>query len=70
MIRIPLVDLDSGMNLHKIYNLPIFHQNIGKSLKYQPEGTNLAITETINMLPFYLTLNSLNALWLKDTSVI
>ena len=44
MIRIPLVDLDSGMNLYKIYNLPIFHQNIGKSLKYQLEGTNLFVT--------------------------
>ena len=25
MIRIPLVDLDSGMNFYKIYNLSIFH---------------------------------------------
>ena len=26
------------------YNLSIFHKNIGKSLKYQLEGTNLAVT--------------------------
>ena len=32
------------MNLYKIYNLSIFHQNIGKFLKYQLEGTNLALT--------------------------
>ena len=45
MIRIPLTDLDSGMNLYKIYNLPIYNHHIGKSLKYQLEGTNLAITK-------------------------
>ena len=33
------------MNLYKIYNLPIHNHHIGKSLKYQLEGTNLAITE-------------------------
>ena len=33
------------MNLYKIYNLPIYNHHIGKSLKYQLEGTNLAITK-------------------------
>ena len=45
MIRIPLINLDSVMNLYKIYNLPIYNQHIGKSLQYIPEGTNLAITK-------------------------
>ena len=45
MIRIPLIGLDSGMNLYKIYNLPIYNHHIGKCLKYQLEGTNLAITK-------------------------
>ena len=45
MIRIPLTDLDSGMSLYKIYNLPIYNHYIGKSLQYQLEGTNLAITK-------------------------
>ena len=45
MIRIPLTDLDSGMNLYKIYNLPIYNHHIGKSLKYLLEGTNLAIAK-------------------------
>ena len=45
MIKIPLTDLDSGMNLYKIYNLPIYHHDIGKSFKYQLEGTNLAVTK-------------------------
>ena len=43
MIRIPLTDLDSGMNLYTIYNL--YNHHIGKSLKYQLEGTNLAISK-------------------------
>ena len=45
MIRIPLIDLASGMNLYKIYNLPTYSHHIGKSLKYQLEGTNLAVTK-------------------------
>ena len=45
MIRIPLIDWDSVMHLYKIYNLPIYSHNIGKSLQYVLEGTNLAITK-------------------------
>ena len=32
MIRTPQINLDSVMNLHKMYNLPIYNRNIGKSL--------------------------------------
>ena len=45
MIRIPLIDLDSVMNLYKIYNLPIYNHKIGKFLQYVLEGTNLAISK-------------------------
>ena len=45
MIKIPLIDLDSSMILYKIYNLPIFHHEIGKSLIYDIEGNNLAVTK-------------------------
>ena len=46
MIKIPLIDLASIMNLYKIYNLPIYNHHIGKSLQYVVlEGTNLAITK-------------------------
>ena len=45
MVMIPLIDLDSVMNLYKIYNLPIYSHNIGKSLQYVLEGTNLPITK-------------------------
>ena len=45
MIKIPLIDLDSGMNLYKIHNLQIYHHYIEKSLKYQLEGKNIAVTK-------------------------
>ena len=59
MIRIPLTDLDSGMNLYKIYSLPIYNHHVGKSLKYQLEVTNLAITK-----------DNKNATFLSDMEVI
>ena len=31
--------------MYKIYNLPIFHQEISKSLIYNIEGNNLAVTK-------------------------
>ena len=48
MIQIPLIDLDSSITLYKIYNLPIFHHEISKSLIYNIEGNNLAITKHNN----------------------
>ena len=45
MINIPLVDPDSKMTLYKIHNLPIFEPRIKKSLEYQIEGYNLAVTK-------------------------
>ena len=45
MIKIPLIDLNSSMTLYKIYNLPIYHHDIGKSLIYRIEGNNLVITK-------------------------
>ena len=45
MINIPLVDLDSSMTLYKSNNLPIFEPRIKKSLEYQIEGYNLAVTK-------------------------
>ena len=45
MIKIPLTDLDSSMTRYKIYNLPIFHHEISKSLIYNIEGNNLALTK-------------------------
>ena len=48
MIKFPLIDLDSTMTLYKTYNLPIFHHEIGKSLIYNIEGNNLAVTKDNN----------------------
>ena len=45
MINIPLVHLDSRMTLYKIHNLPIFEARIKKSLEYQIQGYNLAVTK-------------------------
>ena len=45
MIKIPLIDSDSTMTLYKIHNLPIYNPDIGKSLSYQLEGSNLAVTK-------------------------
>ena len=45
MIRIPLIDLDSVMDLYKIYNLPIYNHHTGKSPQHLLEGTNLVITK-------------------------
>ena len=45
MIKIPLIDLDSSMTLYKIYNLPVFHPEISKSLIYNIERNNLAVTK-------------------------
>ena len=59
MIRIPLIDLDSGMNLYKIYNLPIYNHHNGITLKHQFEGTNLDIT---NDNKYTTTLSDLNLL--------
>ena len=45
MIKIPLINLDYSMILYKIYNLPIFHHVISKSVIYTIEGNNLAVTK-------------------------
>ena len=45
MIKILLIDLDSSMTLYKIYNLPVFHYEISKSLIYNIEGNNLTVTK-------------------------
>ena len=45
MIEILLLDSDSTMTLYKIQNLPNYNPDIGKSLSYQLEGSNLAVTK-------------------------
>ena len=49
MIKISLIDFDSSMTLYKVCYLPIYHhKDIGKTLIYQIEGNNLAITKDNN----------------------
>ena len=45
LLKIPLVDSDSLMTLYRVYNLPIFNHHIGKSLMYNLEARNFAITK-------------------------
>ena len=45
LLKIPLVDSDSLMTLYRVYNLPIFNHHIGKSLMYNLEAKNFAITK-------------------------
>ena len=44
LVKIPLVDNDSALNLYKIYNLPAFNPTIGKSVKYNIEGKSIAVS--------------------------
>ena len=44
LIKIPLVDSQSALNLYKIYNLPVFNPQIGKSVKYNTEGNSIAVS--------------------------
>ena len=44
LVKIPLVDSQSALNLYKIYNLPVFNPQIGKSVKYNIEGNSIAVS--------------------------
>ena len=44
LIKIPLVENDSRLELFKIYNLPVFNPEIGKSLMYNIESETIAVT--------------------------
>ena len=44
LVKIPLVDNQSALDLYKIYNLPVFNPTIGKSVKYTLEGNSLAVS--------------------------
>ena len=44
LVKIPLVDNQSSLSLYKIYNLPVYHPKIDKSVKYNIEGNSIAIS--------------------------
>jgi len=48
LVKIPLVDNQSSLNLYKIYNLPIYNPTIDKSVKYNIEGNSIAISSDNN----------------------
>ena len=69
MIKNPLINLDSSMTVQNFTISQFSHNEISKSLIYNIEGNNLAVTkDKWNMQPFCQTL--LSALFLRDTFVI
>ena len=48
LIKIPLIDTDSEMTLYKVYNLPVYHAKLEKSLQSNLEGNYLALTRDRN----------------------
>ena len=44
LVKIPLVDNHSALNLYKIYNLLAFNPTIGKSVEYNIEGNSIAVS--------------------------
>ena len=66
IIRIPLTDLDSVINLHKIYNLPMYNTILANLYNIFLKEPISQSPRTINMLPFYQIQNLLNVLWQMD----
>ena len=52
LIRLPLIDNDSSLDLYRIYNLPIFNPSINKALTYQLEANTLAVSKDGNYATF------------------
>ena len=50
LIKIPLIDQDSSLDLYKIYNLPVFHPEINKEITYQIESQTLAVSSDRNYI--------------------
>ena len=48
LIKLPLMDHDSSLDLYRIYNLPIFNPSLNKALTYQLEANTLAVSTDRN----------------------
>ena len=48
LIKLPLIDHDSSLDLYRIYNLPIFNPSLNKALTYQLEANTLAVSTDRN----------------------
>ena len=48
LIKLPLIDHDSSLDLYRIYNLPIFNPSLNKALIYQLEANTLAVSRDGN----------------------
>ena len=48
LIKLPLIDHDSSLDLYRIYNLPVFNPSLDKALTYQLEANTLAVSRDGN----------------------
>ena len=48
LIKLPLIDHDSSLDLYRIYNLSIFNPSLNKALIYQLEANTLAVSRDGN----------------------
>lgn len=48
LIKLPLIDHDSSLDLYRIYNLPVFNPSLNKALTYQLETSTIAVTKDRN----------------------
>ena len=44
LIKLPLIDHDSTLDLYKVYNLPVFNPSLNKALSYELETNTLAVS--------------------------
>ena len=44
LIKLPLIDHDSSLDLCRVYNLPVFNPPLNKALTYQLETNTLAVS--------------------------
>ena len=44
LIKLPLIDHDSSLDLYRVYNLPVFNPSLNKALTYQLEANTLAVS--------------------------
>ena len=45
LIKLPLIDHDSSLDLYRVYNLPVLNPSLNKALTYQLETNTLAVSK-------------------------
>ena len=50
LIKVPLIDHDSTLDLYKVYNLPVFNPPLNKALTYEIEANTFAVSMDRNYM--------------------